>query len=279
MLSLKIGGVPEHFNMPWHWGIEHHFFKNNNLDLQWTDYHAGTGAMAQDLREAKLDVAVVLTEGITSDILKGNPSKILQMYVCSPLVWGIHTPLKINHLDETKNLKTAISRFGSGSHLMALLDAKQRNWNIDNIEFETTNGLKGGIQRLTDNICGRFLWEKLMTKPYVDAGLVRCLGECPTPWGAFVIAARKDIVAQYPNEIAALCKTINEVCAEFMKIKDITDKIVQKFGLLENDVKDWLSTVKWAVEYVSPLADIQKVVEALILIGQDTKKMKAIDFL
>ncbi len=279
MLSLKIGGVPEHFNMPWHWGIENKFFEKNALDLQWTDYHAGTGAMAQDLREGNLDVAVVLTEGITADILKGNPSKILQMYVCSPLVWGIHTPLQFNHIDEVEQLKTAISRFGSGSHLMALLDAKQRNWDIEKIEFETTNGLKGGIQKLTDNVCGRFLWEKLMTKSYVDKGLIKCLGEFPTPWGAFVIAVRNEILAQYPDEIKALCETINEVCHQFLTTENVTEKIVQKFNLSEFDVQQWLASVRWATEYVSPVPDIQKVLEALALIGQDTKNMTIENFI
>ncbi|TAE75504.1 MAG: ABC transporter substrate-binding protein [Bacteroidetes bacterium] len=279
MLSLKIGGVPEHFNMPWHWGIEQKFFQKKNLDLHWIDYHAGTGAMAQDLREGKLDVAVVLTEGITADILKGNPSKILQMYVCSPLVWGIHTPLQYNHLDEIQHLKTAISRFGSGSHLMALLDAKQRNWDIEKMEFETTNGLKGGIQKLTENTCGRFLWEKLMTKSFVDKGLIKCLGECPTPWGAFVVAVRNDILSQFPTEINVLCQTINHVCHQFITTENITQKIVQKFNLSEFDVQQWLASVHWATEFVSPVNDIEKVLEALTLIGQDTKNMKIEDFI
>ena len=33
------------------------------------------------------DIAVILTEGIIKDIAAGNPSKIVQVYVQSPLIW------------------------------------------------------------------------------------------------------------------------------------------------------------------------------------------------
>lgn len=41
--------------------------------------------MTKALREDKLDVAVVLTEGIVAEIIRGNPSKLLGTYVSTPL--------------------------------------------------------------------------------------------------------------------------------------------------------------------------------------------------
>jgi len=79
--TLKIGGVPEHFNLPWHQAIEQGLFRNEGLEINWQDYPGGTGAMAKDLRSGDLDVAVLLTEGIVADIVKGNPSKIISVYV------------------------------------------------------------------------------------------------------------------------------------------------------------------------------------------------------
>jgi hypothetical protein len=35
------------------------------------------------------DIAIILTEGIVKDIVAGNDSKIVQVYVESPLIWGI----------------------------------------------------------------------------------------------------------------------------------------------------------------------------------------------
>jgi hypothetical protein len=46
----------------------------------------GTGKMCQMLRSGETDIAVILTEGIVKDIVAGNPSRIVQVYVDSPLI-------------------------------------------------------------------------------------------------------------------------------------------------------------------------------------------------
>lgn len=37
MVQIRIGGVPEHFNLPWHLAIEDGAFKEAGIDLQWQD--------------------------------------------------------------------------------------------------------------------------------------------------------------------------------------------------------------------------------------------------
>jgi len=90
MTTIKIAGVPEHFNLPWHLSIENDEFQANEIDLQWTDVPEGTGKLCQMLRNGETDIAVILTEGIIKDIVAGNQSKILQIYIETPLIWGIH---------------------------------------------------------------------------------------------------------------------------------------------------------------------------------------------
>jgi hypothetical protein len=48
------------------------------------------------LRDGETDIAVILTEGIVKDIVAGNQSKIVQVYVQSPLIWGIHVAANSN---------------------------------------------------------------------------------------------------------------------------------------------------------------------------------------
>jgi ABC-type nitrate/sulfonate/bicarbonate transport system substrate-binding protein len=136
MTTLKIAGVPEHFNLPWHLCIEGGEFENAGINAEWTDVPEGTGKLCQMLRDCSTDIAVILTEGIIKDIAAGNESKIVQIYVESPLIWGIHvaagSPYKT--LDDIRTGKVAISRYGSGSHLMAIVNAKQQgcsmSWSI-----------------------------------------------------------------------------------------------------------------------------------------------------
>jgi hypothetical protein len=44
-------------------------------------------------------------------------------------------------------------------------------------------------------LCGTF-----MTKPLVDKGIFRRIGDCPTPWPCFVIAVRDEILEKYPED-------------------------------------------------------------------------------
>ena len=90
MRNFKIGGVPEHFNLPWYLTLKEKEYQDKNIDLRWKDYHGGTGDMCKALRSGEIDMAVILTEGIVRDITKGNPSKIVQVFIDSPLIWGVH---------------------------------------------------------------------------------------------------------------------------------------------------------------------------------------------
>ena len=133
MKTIRIGGVPEHFNYAWYLGLKNNFFKDKGINLRWVDCPGGTGEMTEALRTNSIDMAVVLTEGIVKAISDGLSSKIVQTYVESPLIWGIHVannaPYQI--LSELKNTQAAISRLGSGSHLMAYINAQQLGWNTE----------------------------------------------------------------------------------------------------------------------------------------------------
>ena len=90
MKKINIGGVPEHFNLAWYLTLKNGEYKEKEINLRWKDYPSGTGDMCKALRNKDIDLAVILTEGIIKDIIDGNQSKIVQTFVRSPLIWGIH---------------------------------------------------------------------------------------------------------------------------------------------------------------------------------------------
>ena len=211
MKKINIAGVPEHFNYPWHLSIENNEFQNIGIDLQWVNVPEGTGKMCQMLREGTTDIAVILTEGIVKDIVLGNESKIVQIYVESPLIWGIHVDAKSNFktISDLENKKPAISRLGSGSHLMAIVNAQNHGWNTENLKFEIVNTIEGAVKSLTSQESDYFMWERFMTKPLVDKGIFKVIDECPTPWPCFVIAVRNEILENAPQNIAQILEIIN----------------------------------------------------------------------
>ena len=248
MKTIKIAGVPEHFNLPWHLCIENNEFNNVGIDLQWTNVPEGTGKMCQMLSDGETDIAVILTEGIVKDINAGNPSKIVQIYVKTPLLWGIHVDAKSKYetVSDLKDKKVAISRIGSGSQLMAYVNADNQGWNSKNLDFEIVNTIDGAVESLTSGKSDYFMWEKFMTKPLVDKGIFRKVGDCPTPWPCFVIAVRDEILKKHPNTIAQILEIINITTQDFKEIPSIDRTLASRYNLKLNDIQDWLSLTEWS---------------------------------
>jgi sulfonate transport system substrate-binding protein len=241
-ITIKIGGVPEHFNLPWHLALEDDAFAKAGIDLQWEDVPEGTGRMSKLLREEKLDVACILTDGIVKDIIAGNRSRILQVYVSSPLLWGVHAPGQIE-ADRTEQLedgKIAISRYGSGSHLMSYLLAKRHGWDTDDIQFELINTLDGAVKALSSNKAQLFLWERYMTQPIVDQGIFKRLETIATPWPSFVIAATESCIREKEEALAKMLDIINTYTSDFKNIPSIDRTIASHYDLQVGDVQQWL---------------------------------------
>nr|WP_315232567.1 substrate-binding domain-containing protein [uncultured Flavobacterium sp.] len=248
MKTIKIAGVPEHFNLPWHLSIENGDFEKENIDLQWTDVPEGTGKMCQMLRDSETDIAVILTEGIVKDIVAGNPSKIVQVYVESPLIWGIHVAAKSNYmtLADLENTKVAISRLGSGSQLMAYVNADNQGWKTDNLQFEIINTIDGAVEALTNGTADYFMWERFMTKPLVDKGIFRRIADCPTPWPCFVIAVREEFLEKNPVLISKILAIINQTTLEFKDIPSIDKTLASNYHQKIEDIQEWLSLTQWS---------------------------------
>jgi ABC-type nitrate/sulfonate/bicarbonate transport system substrate-binding protein len=253
MKTIKIAGVPEHFNLPWHLCIDNDEFVSENIDLQWTNVPEGTGKMCQMLRTGETDIAVILTEGIVKDIVGGNQSKIVQVYVQSPLVWGIHVAenSKYKSLADLENTKAAISRLGSGSQLMAYVNAGNQGWNTDNLQFEIVNTIEGAVKALTDGTADYFMWEHFMTKPLVDQGVFRRIDDCPTPWPCFVIAVREELLEKHPETINTILDIINKKTKIFKQITDIDQSLSTIYNLKVLDVRQWLASTEWSQKPLS----------------------------
>lgn len=253
MNIIRIGGVPEHFNLPWHLALEEDLFFKAEVSVVWIEFPEGTGAMNKALRAKEIDLAVILTGGVIKDIANGNPSKILQLYVSSPLLWGVHVPhhSPFTAIDELQYAKAAISRYGSGSHVMAHVQAKQRGWDTSKLEFEVVNTLENAVEALTEGKADYFMWEHFTTKPIVDAGVFRRLGDFPTPWSCFVIAGTDDAIATKKEEIQTVLQVINTVTRDFKEIPSIDRTLAHRYEQQLEDIQKWLSGTIWSQEQIT----------------------------
>jgi len=248
VISLRLGGVPEHFNLPWKLCIESGALKQYNIDATWTDFHSGTGAMVQALNDGSVDVATLLTEGAVAALAKDDSQfELYSFYTKTPLIWGVHVPKKteIKELDDIKNATFVISRYGSGSHLMAYLLAESQGMDIEELKFKIINNLDGARKLFKSGGNHVFLWEKFMTKPYVDNGEMKRISDFPTPWSCFVTCVRKSVLKDHKKQIDSLMQNVLNT-ANDLNDSPLADKLIAREYLLEmSDVKTWLKTIEW----------------------------------
>jgi sulfonate transport system substrate-binding protein len=272
--QLRVGGVPEHFNLPWHLALEDKAFDNLNLSLNWQDYPGGTGAMAKDLRDNKLDIAMLLTEGAVADIIRGANYRILSLYVDSPLIWGIHVHAdsSIQEINDMKGHTYAISREGSGSHIMAFVDAKSREWNTKNLKFEIIGNLEGARTALANNTAEIFMWEKFMTKPLVDSGEWRRIGERPTPWPCFVVVVREEVMQQQAEQVSQVLQVVRQYAQQLKFNPEAPAIIARRYHLRPEDAKTWWDEVRWANNSLIPMLMLEEVMSVLKSVNLISKK-------
>jgi len=250
--TIRVIGVPEHFNLPWHMAIEEGAFEDRGINLEWTDVPEGTGKMCQLLKDDEADLAIILTEGIIKSIIEGNPARIIQGYIASPLLWGIHVAAKSSYhtLADIKDKKAAISRYGSGSHLMAYVQAQNQGWNTNELQFEIVNDLTGAIVALENEKADYFMWEHFTTKPLVTSGVFRRIDDCPTPWPCFVIAASQKCLQKEPAVVGHVLEIINRYTSEFKQIPSIDRTLSNRYEQQLEDIQTWLAITQWSQENI-----------------------------
>ncbi len=234
-ISLKIGGVPENVNIPWYETLE------GRDDVTWRDCPGGTGEMCRLLDEGEVDIALVLTEGAISHIAKGSKIRIAGTYVQSPLTWGVHT--SPSYIAGESGSRFAVSRMGSGSHLMSYVYASQKGWLEKQApEIVVCGGIDGAMVAFEEGKVDLFLWEKFMTKPLVDAGRLGRIDLCRGPWPAFSIAVGEHVAhEQLEHLVAQVSATLERLGRE-----NFIEKVIQRYGLLKEDVEEWFGETEFA---------------------------------
>jgi len=265
VVTIKIGGVPEHFNLPWQLAIEQQLFEKHNIHVDWNYYAGGTGEMVAALKNNELDLAILLTEGFLSAVSKGLQAVVVKEYISSPLVWGIFTGARsgIKSVYDESAKKIAISRPGSGSHLMALIHAEQRGESIADYELVEIKSLQGAVHSLVNNETDLFYWEKYTTKAHVESGELKMIGEFSAPWSSFLITANKSILAEKGESIHAVLAIMNNFCIDFVKDPKAASELQKRFNLTEAEVKTWLAQTIWNTSFSLRKQGLRNAIDSL----------------
>ena len=281
MKTLRITGVPEHFNFPWKKVIAEQPFESEGIRLEWRDESRGSGQMNKDLREDRTDLAIVLTESFLKDFEAGNPSKMIGLHAKSPLIWGIHIHgnSPVNSLEEIENPSFLISRMGSGSQLMSYVLAKREGWNPEKLDFKIVNNLPGALEVMTPENPEMFLWEKFTTKPWVDSQEMKRIGEVPSPWPCFAMIASDKALAEFGQTIFKLREKVYQAASTIQSSGNSVLEIAEKYQLAPKDVNEWIAQTTWETQTQISVKQLTEAMETMVELGIIQKTIRLEDFL
>ena len=267
-VRIRIGGVPEHFNYPWTLAKERGIFAKHGANVEFVIKKCGTGAMIEAVKNGEIDACVALTEGLVADASKGSDVRILGTYVASPLCWAVSVGANAAYstIDDLRGKTFGISRYGSGSHLMALVLAQRRGWDR---EFWPKFKVIGNFTNLRASVnsgdTDAFMWETFTTKPFHDSGEVKRVGDITTPWPCFMVAALKSTVDLKLAGIRAALAAVHEAAQAFHAESDTMPAFIAKsYGLLPEDAASWYKGVDISAHRYVSAAAIETALGALI---------------
>jgi ABC-type nitrate/sulfonate/bicarbonate transport system substrate-binding protein len=225
--------------------------------------------MVAALNAGAIDVALLLTEAAVVGRAAGGQFEILSLYVESPLIWGIHVPagLAVTRVSELEGLTFAISRYGSGSHLMSLALGLREAWPLDQFEFTVVGSLQGAVDAFAAGRASVFLWERFMTQPLVGQRIFSRLDDFIAPWPAFVVCASQRVLDRAATAVEQLVEAACDEAAALSASPTAGLEIAATYGLQRPAVEQWLSSTRWAAADSPPAEAIATADRMLSLAG------------
>ena len=123
------------------------------------------------------------------------------------------------------------------------------------------------MDSLSKNEAQIFYWEKYTTKPFVENGTVRMIGEFSAPWSSFLIVASDEALQTKRSAIKKVLEVINEESIRFVSSPQSILLLHERFQLAEHDASTWLHSTVWSSDYFIRLQGLENAKQALLKIG------------
>ena len=73
-----------------------------------------------------------------------------------------------------------------------------------------------------------------------------------TPWPAFVICVRQEVLQQSGESVSRMLKVVNDQCGKLMESGSAIENIAQRYELDLDQVKQWFAMTQWCTTSGGP---------------------------
>jgi ABC-type nitrate/sulfonate/bicarbonate transport system substrate-binding protein len=160
---------------------------------------------------------------------------------------------------------------------MAFVHARAQGWDVARLTLVAVGNLDGAVTAFEAGRADVFFWEKFMTKPLVDSGKFRRVGEFTAPWPAFVVCASRAIDAEQHAALLRVVAVVLEEASALRKRADAAQLIAARYGLERADAEQWLESTRFSARVGVAASDIAPACMALGALGVLPRVVDAAD--
>jgi sulfonate transport system substrate-binding protein len=266
-IIVNVGGVHEYTNLPFIYGIMNQFFRKVGIILRWVPYPSGSAPLAAALAKGTIHLAVILTDSVIKSIAEGSPLTIISPFADNPLKWLFHVNGKssISREEDIKGKVFAISRFGSGGHLIALAWARRNNVILTKENFLEVGDINGAEKALAENHDLVFPWEGVTTYHLVESGLFKVVHTEESLPQPFCIACSKYLASNDPENLREILRVIHHCIVEISQLPEdeAVDLITAAYNRNRSYVSSAYGELQWSFTNTMMPGLVSKVIAML----------------
>lgn len=254
-----------HQELPQMAAYEKGFWKENDLDVQWVSFDAGT-VLIRALAAGAVDLASTLAPDLVTGVARGVPIIMVADAVFrNDFLVAVRIDSPIRELKDLRGTKLGIPAFGSVAHAYGVAMAKALGWEKD-MRLVAAGGTAANIAALKAGAVHGVIQTIMVVLPLQFRGEVRPVVNLrdflPKDWVDLVIVARTDFVEKSPALVKRAVKAWLQAVSFIMDNPDWTvAKLKDGYGHPEATARGIYNLLKYSRDGnidAMPLENVQK---------------------
>ena len=114
-----------------------------------------------------------------------------------------------------------------------------------------------------------------MTKPLVDSGEFRRVGDRVVPWPSFVVSVQQSVLASNASAVKQTLEVVQSYAERLQRDANAFQFVSQRYHLKPVDTQEWLASTHWCMNFDRPteqLVGVLNYLQRLEIISHDATR-------
>jgi hypothetical protein len=107
-----------------------------------------------------------------------------------------------------------------------------------------------------------------MTRPYVNDGQVKGVGEFSAPWSSFLIVVGQHAMREKQDAVKQMLEIMNGECITFKQDMHSAIHLSKRFDMSIPEARHWLQNTQWNYNFDVSLTSLENAKSALVSVNK-----------